>query len=163
MNKIFNILPSLTAEQNEKKAAGAIAIDNFTVKKCPLMDNFESMDPTTMWKPLIGSEINLEPKLNLVNAKIIAQPYNHNSIYDSMTVLTDSSNNRVDSSNNVIKPFYKNMLPKILGITHKQGADKNDKSVTTNMVKLDTATTVYVGALSLIGLFVLYRVVNKTI
>ena len=82
-----------------------------------------------------------------------------------MFVLTDSSNNVVDSSNNVVKPASKNALPKIQGITHAQDTDSedDDESVMTNMVKLDTVTKVYVGALSLVGLFVLYRVVKKTI
>ena len=157
MNKVFDSLPSLTTEQKEKKANGAKVVDNFTVKKCPLMDNFENMDPTTMWKPLNGAPIQLDAKPNSVNAKIVA----HASDKESMFVLTDSSNN-------VVKPASKNMLPKIQGITNEQHADNNDdedddESVMTNMVNLDTVTKVYVGALSLVGLFVLYRVVKKTI
>jgi hypothetical protein len=157
MNKVFDSLPSLTTEQKEKKANGAKVVDNFTVKKCPLMDNFENMDPTTMWKPLIGAPVQIAANPNSVNAKIVA----HASDKESMFVLTDSSNN-------VVKPASKNMLPKIQGITNEQHADNNDdedddESVMTNMVNLDTVTKVYVGALSLVGLFVLYRVVKKTI
>ena len=165
MNKVFDILPSLSAEQKEKKANCAKVVDNFTVKKCPLMDNFENMDPTTMWKPLIGAPIQLDAKPNSVNAKIVAQSSENKGIKESMFVLTDSSNNVVDSSNNVVKPASKNALPKIQGITHAQDTDSDDddESVMTNMVKLDTVTKVYVGALSLVGLFVLYRVVKKTI
>ena len=178
MNKVFDILPSLSAEQKEKKANGGKAIDNFTVKKCPLMDNFESMDPTTMWKPLIGSQVKLNQKPNVVNAKIIAQSCNRNGNNDSLFVLTtdfsnnvvDSSNNVVDSSNNVAKPTYMDMLPNIQGITPEKEAyiddDNNDddgENVKLNEFKLHTTTKLYVGALSLVGLFVLYRVVKKTI
>ena len=167
MNKVFDILPSLSAEQKEKKANGAKVVDNFTVKKCPLMDNFENMDPTTMWKPLNGAPIQLDAKPNSVNAKIVAQSSGKKDIKESMFVLTDSSNNVVDSSNNVVKTASKNALPKIQGITQAPDADSDDEddneSVMTNMVKLDTVTKVYVGALSLVGLFVLYRVVKKTI
>ena len=184
MNKIFNILPSLTAEQNEKKAAGAKAIDNFTVKKCPLMDNFESMDPTTMWKPLIGTEFKINPKPNVVNANIIAQSCDHKGnkgsvfmLSDSSNNAVDSSNNSVDSSNNVVKRSYMDMLPNIQGITPEKDADSidvydrvydndddnDDENVKTNVFKLHTTTKIYAGALSLVGLFVLYRVVKKTI
>lgn len=161
MNKVFDILPSLTTEQKEKKANGSKAIDNFTVKKCPLMDNFENMDPTTMWKPLIGSPVQIAANPNSVNAKIVIQSGGK----ESMFVLTDSSNNVVDSSNNVVKPAPKSMLPKIQGITHEQDADSDDdeESVMTNVFKPDNLTKVYAGALSLVGLFVLYRVVKKTI
>ena len=165
MNKVFDILPSLTNEQKEKKANGAKAIDNFTVKKCPLMDNFENMDPTTMWKPLIGAPIKFDINPASINAKIVIQSGDNKGVKESMFVLTDSSNNVVDSSNNVVKPASKNVLPKIQGITHSQDADSDDddESVMMNVFKLDNITKVYAGALSLVGLFVLYRVVKKTI
>jgi len=168
MNKVFDILPSLSTEQKEKKANGAKVVDNFTVKKCPMMDNFENMDPTTMWKPLIGAPVTVDAKQNSVNAKIVAHSSENKGIKESMFMLTDSSNNVVDASNNVVKPAPKSMLPKIQGITNAPDADSDDdedddESVMTNMVKLDTVTKVYVGALSLVGLFVLYRVVKKTI
>jgi len=162
MNKVFDILPSLSTEQKEKKANGAKVVDNFTVKKCPLMDNFENMDPTTMWKPLIGAPVQLDAKPNSVNAKIVAHSSENKGIKESMFMLTDSSNN-------VVKPASKNALPKIQGITNAPDTDSNDdeddddESVMTNMINLDTVTKVYVGALSLVGLFVLYRVVKKTI
>ncbi len=167
MNKVFDSLPSLSTEQKEKKANGAKAVDNFTVKKCPMMDNFENMDPTTMWKSLIGAPIKLDAKPNSVNAKIVAQASENKGVKESMFVLTDS-NLVVDTSNNVVKPPSKNVLPKIQGITQSPDTDSNDEddddeSVMTNMVNLDTVTKVYVGALSLVGLFVLYRVVKKTI
>ena len=142
------------------------------------MDNFESMDPTTMWKPLIGSQVKLNQKPNVVNAKIIAQSCNRNGNNDSLFVLTtdfsnnvvDSSNNVVDSSNNVAKPTYMDMLPNIQGITPEKEAyidddnnDDDDENVKLNVFKLHTTTKLYVGALSLVGLFVLYRVVKKTI
>ena len=164
MNKVFDILPSLTTAQKEKKANGAKVVDNFTVKKCPLMDNFENMDPTTMWKPLIGAPVQPDVKPNSVNAKIVAQAGGK----ESMVVLSDSSNNVVDSSNNVVKPTPKSMLPKIQGITHASDTDSNDDedddddSIRVKVLKLDTTTKVYVGALSIVGLFVLYRVVKKT-
>ena len=162
MNKVFDILPSLSTEQKEKKANGAKVVDNFTVNKCPLMDNFENMDPTTMWKPLIGAPVQLDAKPNSVNAKIVAHSSENKGIKESMFMLTDSSNN-------VVKPASKNALPKIQGITNAPDTDSNDdeddddESVMTNMINLDTVTKVYVGALSLVGLFVLYRVVKKTI
>jgi hypothetical protein len=160
MNKIFDILPSLTTEQKEKKVNGAKAIDNFTVKKCPLMDNFENMDPTTMWKPLIGAPVQIVANPDSVNAKIVIESGGK----ESMFVLTDSSNNVLDSSNNVVKPALKNMLPKIQGITDEEDEDSDDdEGVMQNIIKLDTLTKVYTGALSLVGLFVLYRVVKKTI
>jgi hypothetical protein len=166
MNKVFDILPSLSNEQKEKKANGTTDVDNFTVKRCPLMDNFENMDPTTMWKPLIGAPVQPDAKPNSVNAKIVAQVGGK----ESMVVLSDSSNNVVDSSNNVVKPAHKSMLPKIQGITHTPDADSDDDdegddegdSIQVKVLKLDTLTKVYVGALSLVGLFVLYRVVKKT-
>jgi len=162
MNKVFDILPSLSTEQKEKKANGAKVVDNFTVKKCPMMDNFENMDPTTMWKPLIGAPVTVDAKQNSVNAKIVAHSSENKGIKESMFMLTDSSNN-------VVKPASKNALPKIQGITNAPDTDSNDdeddddESVMTNMINLDTVTKVYVGALSLVGLFVLYRVVKKTI
>jgi len=168
MNKVFDILPSLSNEQKEKKANGAKEVDNFTVKKCPLMDNFENMDPTTMWKPLIGAPVQPDAKPNSVNAKIVAQSGDKQSGKESMVVLTDSSNNVVvDSSNNVVKPAHKSILPKIQGITHRPDADSDDEgddddSIQVKVLNLDTLTKVYVGALSLVGLFVLYRVVKKT-
>jgi hypothetical protein len=163
MNTVFDILPSLTTEQKEKKANGAKVVDNFTVKKCPLMDNFENMDPTTMWKPLIGAPVQFAANSNSVNAKIVIQSSDHKGVKESMFVLTDSSNNVVDSSNNVVKPAAKNMLPKIQGITDEEDEDSDDdESVMLNVFKLDTTTKVYAGALSLVGLFVLYRVVKKT-
>ena len=167
MNKVFDILPSLSSEQKEKKASGTTDVDNFTVKKCPLMDNFENMDPTTMWKPLIGAPVQPDTKHNRVNANIVAQAGGK----ESMVVLSDSSNNVVgDSSNNVVKPAAKSMLPKIQGITHAPDAENNDEgdddddedSIQVKVLNLDTLTKVYVGALSLVGLFVLYRVVKKT-
>ena len=165
MNKVFDILPSLSNEQKEKKANGTTDVDNFTVKKCPLMDNFENMDPTTMWKPLIGAPVQPDAKPNSVNAKIVTQVGGK----ESMVVLSDSSNNVVDSSNNVVKPAHKSMLPKIQGITHTPDADSDDDegddegdSIQVKVLKLDTLTKVYVGALSIVGLFVLYRVVKKT-
>ena len=165
MNKVFDSLPSLTTEQKEKKANGAKVVDNFTVKKCPLMDNFENMDPTTMWKPLIGAPIQLDAKPIGLNAKIVAESSDNKDVKESMFVLTDSSNNVVDSSNNVVKPAHKSMLPKIQGITHAPDADsddEDDENVGVKVLNLDTVTKVYVGALSLVGLFVLYRVVKKT-
>ena len=162
MNKVFDILPSLTTAQKEKKANGAKVIDNFTVKKCPLMDNFENMDPTTMWKPLIGAPVQPDVKHNSVNAKIVAQAGG----MESMIVLSDHKP-VVDSSNNVVKPSPKSMLPKIQGITHASDTDSDDDdddddSIQEKVMKLDTTTKVYVGALSIVGLFVLYRVVKKT-
>jgi hypothetical protein len=56
------------------------------------------------------------------------------------------------------------MLPKIQGITDEEDEDSDDdEGVMQNIIKLDTLTKVYTGALSLVGLFVLYRVVKKTI
>jgi hypothetical protein len=167
MNKVFDILPSLTAEQNEKKASCAKVVDNFTVKKCPLMDNFENMDPTTMWKQLIGAPVHHDAKPVGLNAKIVAQSSDNNGVKESMFVLTDSKP-IVDSSNNDVKPAHKSMLPKIQGITHSPDADRDDEgdedddNVGVKVLNLDTLTKVYVGALSLVGLFVLYRVVKKT-
>jgi hypothetical protein len=164
MNKVFDILPSLTPAQKEKKANGAKMIDNFTVKKCPLMDNFENMDQSTMWKPLTGTPVQHDGKPTSINAKIMVQGCADKEAKESMFVLTDSSNNVVDSSNNVVKPAPKSMLPKIQGITHAQDMDSDDDDeVKDNTFKLDTMTKVYAGALSIVGLFVLYRVVKKTI
>jgi len=164
MNKVFDSLPSLTTEQKEKKANGAKVVDNFTVKKCPLMDNFENMDPTTMWKPLIGAPVQHDAKPIGLNAKIVAESSDNKDVKESMFVLTDSKP-IVDSSNNVVKPAPKSMLPKIQGITHAPDADSDDEgddNVAVKVLNLDTVTKVYVGALSLVGLFVLYRVVKKT-
>jgi hypothetical protein len=164
MNKVFDILPSLSTEQKEKKASGAKVVDNFTVKKCPLMDNFENMDPTTMWKPLIGAPVQPDAKPNSANAKIVAQSGDKQSGKESMVVLSESYP-VVDSSNNVVKPTPKSMLPKIQGITHTTDTDSDDDdedSIQVKVLNLNTLTKVYVGALSLVGLFVLYRVVKKT-
>ena len=63
-----------------------------------------------------------------------------------------------------MKPAPKSMLPKIQGITHAPDTDSDDDDeVKDNTFKLDTITKVYAGALSIVGLFVLYRVVKKTI
>jgi hypothetical protein len=50
MNKFLNNLPKLSSEQHRTRNAegnSTTTRDNFTVKKCPLMDNFENMDPST--------------------------------------------------------------------------------------------------------------------
>ena len=60
MNQFLNNLPKLSAEQHRTRnieGNGTIVRDNFTVKKCPLMDNFDNMDPSTIWKQLVGSPI----------------------------------------------------------------------------------------------------------
>jgi len=139
MNKFLNNLPKLSSEQHRTRNAEGNSTkirDNFTVKKCPLMDNFENMDPNTMWKSLIGSPITFDSKKK--SATIEAFQESH----------------------------VVNKLPTIQGIHQKNDHQNNDEEDEEDesyvMFTPDRITNIYIGSLSLIGLFILFRVVNKS-
>ena len=131
MNQFLNNLPKLSAEQHRTRNIEGnctIVRDNFTVKKCPLMDNFENMDPSTIWKPLIGSLIMFDSKKKEVNIE---------AFHESPAVTK---------------------LPSIQGINQNEDAEDDSSGMFTP----DRITNIYIGSLSLVGLFILFRVVNKS-
>lgn len=138
MNNFINNLPKLSSDEQRRKNTGSNGItvkDNFTVKRCPLMDNFENMDPNTMWKPLSGSPIiSLKDK-----------PKNIEAFREKLDI---------------------NKLPNIQGI--KLNNKKNDDDTNEedddmySMFFPDKITNVYIGSLTVIGLFILFRVMNRS-
>ena len=142
MNNFINNLPKLTTDEHRRKNAGSNGItvkDNFTVKRCPLMDNFETMDPNTMWKPLSGSPIiGLKDK-----------PKNIEAFREKLDI---------------------NKLPNIQGIhlNNKKPTDDedaDDEDADDDMYSMffpDKITNVYIGSLTIVGLFILFRVVNRS-
>ena len=137
MNQFLNNLPKLSSGQHRTRNAEGNSTkirDNFTVKKCPLMDNFENMDPNTIWKPLIGSPITFDSKKKQANIEAFQESH-------------------------VVKN-----LPNIQGIhqnnDEEDNEDKEDDS--SGIFTPDRITNIYIGSLSLVGLFILFRVVNKS-
>ena len=134
MNKFLNNLPKLSSDEHRRKNTGSndqTIRDNFTVKKCPLMDNFENMDPTTIWKPLIGSPFVFDSK---------KKPATIEAFQESHVV---------------------NKLPNIQGI-HQNNDEEDEEDENYVIFTPDRITNIYIGSLSLVGLFILFRVVNKS-
>tara|TARA_B110000285_G_scaffold78069_1_gene89926 strand:- start:1930 stop:2343 length:414 start_codon:yes stop_codon:yes gene_type:complete len=136
MKSFLNNLPKLSHDETRRKNAGGngkTVRDNFTVKKCPLMDNFENMESTTFWKPSSGSAFTPISK----KTPVAIEAFQETHIIDK--------------------------LPNIQGIdlNEKDEKDKDDKKKTTGFIP-DRVTSIYIGSLSLVGLFILFRAMNKT-
>jgi hypothetical protein len=136
MKSFLNNLPKLSHDETRRKNAGSngkTVRDNFTVTKCPLMDNFENMESTTIWKPLSGSAYTPISK----KTPVYIEAFQETHIIDK--------------------------LPSIHGIHLKEKDDneKDDKKKTTGFIP-DRVTSIYIGSLSLVGLFILFRAMNKT-
>ena len=131
MKSFFNNLPKLSQDETRRKNAGSngkIVKDNFTVKKCPLMDNFENMESKTFWKPSVGPAFTPISKKSPVKIEAFQETH-------------------IDDK-----------LPGIQGIDLKE---KDDKENFTGFTP-DRITSIYIGSLSLVGLFILFRAMNKT-
>ena len=156
-----------TTERKKRKVEAITTktniIDNFTVKKCPLMDNFDTMEPF-MWNK-IGSPITSKN-----NEKINAELQSFGK--ENMYILSTSKTEHIDTG-------AKTTIPFIHGITSvakkeqptAESVDSNDEdanhedeesSYLMSTMNIDTPTKMYVGALSIVGLFVLFRVVKRT-
>jgi len=136
MKSFLNNLPKLSHDETRRKNAGGngkTVRDNFTVKKCPLMDNFENMESTTFWKPSSGSAFTPISK----KTPVAIEAFQETHIIDK--------------------------LPNIQGIdlNEKDEKENDDKKKTTGFIP-DRVTSIYIGSLSLVGLFILFRAMNKT-
>tara|TARA_B100000902_G_scaffold343770_1_gene348669 strand:+ start:1070 stop:1483 length:414 start_codon:yes stop_codon:yes gene_type:complete len=136
MKSFFNNLPKLSQDETRRKNAGSngkTVKDNFTVKKCPLMDNFENMESKTFWKPTSGSAFTPISKKSPVNI----EAFQEKRIDDKLP-----SSQEID-------------------LKEKDDEEKNDKENFTGFTP-DRITSIYIGSLSLVGLFILFRAMNKT-
>lgn len=136
MKSFLNNIPKLSQDETRRKNVGSngkTIKDNFTVKKCPLMDNFENMESTIFWKPSSGSAFTPISKKTPVAIE---------AFQETMSI---------------------DKLPSIQGIDLKEKEDK-DKEDTENFTGFtpDRITSIYIGSLSLVGLFILFRAMNKT-
>ena len=100
------------------------------------MPNFENMESTTFWKPSSGSAFTPISK----KIPVAIEAFHETHIIDK--------------------------LPSIQGIQLKETAEKDkenkdDKEKSTGFIP-DRVTSIYIGSLSLVGLFILFRVMNKT-
>lgn len=142
MKKIINNLPKLTNQQQKQKEEycnNCSTINSFTVKKCPYSDGFTGMGISDLKN--LGSNFT---------------PENMNK--ESFVQLSAFSN--LIQKEEEPKKTVKN-LPNIHGInkdTDNDVEEEQDKS----LFEPDTLTKIYAGSLSLIGLFILFRVVKKT-
>ena len=142
MKKIINNLPKLTNQQQKQKEEycnNCSTINSFTVKKCPYSDGFTGMGISDLKN--LGSNFT---------------PENMNK--ESFVQLSAFSN--LIQKEEEPKKTVKN-LPNIHGInkdTDNDVKEEEDKS----LFEPDTLTKIYAGSLSLIGLFILFRVVKKS-
>lgn len=142
MKKIINNLPKLTNQQQKQKEEycnNCSTINSFTVEKCPYSDGFTGMGISDLKN--LGSNFT---------------PENMNK--ESFVQLSAFSN--LIQKEEEPKKTLKN-LPNIHGInkdTDNDVKEEEDKS----LFEPDTLTKIYAGSLSLIGLFILFRVVKKT-
>jgi|SaaInlV_150m_DNA_3_1039698.scaffolds.fasta_scaffold03549_4 hypothetical protein len=139
MNKFLNNLPKLSSEQQRRRnieGNSTTIRDNFTVKKCPLMDNFENMDPSTTWKPLIGSPIHFDSKKKQANIEAFKELHIENKLPNIHGIYQNKDEKEEDDN---------------------EEADEDSVIFTPNRI-----TNIYIGSLSLVGLFILFRVVNKS-
>lgn len=142
MKKIINNLPKLTNQQQKQKEEycnNCSTINSFIVDKCPYSDGFTGMGISDLKN--LGSNFT---------------PENMNK--ESFVQLSAFSN--LIQKEEEPKKTVKN-LPNIHGInkdTDNDVKEEEDKS----LFEPDTLTKIYAGSLSLIGLFILFRVVKKT-
>lgn len=136
MKSFFNNLPKLSQDETRRKNAGSngkTVKDNFTVKKCSMMDNFENMESKTFWKPSSGSAFTPISK----KTPVAIEAFQETQIIDK--------------------------LPSIQGIDLKENDDKEkDNKENFTGFTPDRITSIYIGSLSLVGLFILFRAMNKT-
>jgi len=152
MLKLFNNLPKLTQEQirnKEEICNRSSARDNFTVNRSSKTENFENIESSLYSSKLTKSVIpeTINKPLNLML---------HPGLFASktLTALTNDNNTEIDG-------ITSQMLPKIHGIT-KDSNDEDDNSLLPRGFTPDTMTKLYVGSLSIVGLFILFRIVKKT-
>lgn len=146
MKSFLNNIPKLSQDETRRKNAGSngkTVKDNFTVKKCPLMDNFENMESKTFWKPSTGSAFTPISK----KTPVAIEAFQETSINDKLPSiqgidLKDKEDNDKDDKEN-------------------DDNEKNDKENFTGFTP-DRITSIYIGSLSLVGLFILFRAMNKT-
>ena len=153
MIKFINNLPKLTHEQiktKEEICNKSSVRDNFTVQRCPLMENFENIE-SSIYSSKLTKGVILEPINKPVNIMLHTGLFASNK---SLTAVTNDNNNEPDG-------ITSQMLPKIHGIT-KDIDDDDDKSLLPREFTPDTMTKIYVGSLSIVGLFILFRIVKKT-
>jgi len=171
MAKIIDNLPKLSPETTLKKAIfnSNTVVDNFTVKKCPLMDNFENID-SSIWHKLNGSPFKFDTKqTHPINARLLTGNKCTCQGKCNGTCMNHSTYVLADSSNNTISSALKSTLPAIHGITTTKGdgndSDSDDSDDENNITKLKlyASSKLYIGALSIVGLFILYRAVKKNI
>ena len=141
MKSFFNNLPKLSQDETRRKNAGSngkTVKDNFTVKKCPLMDNFENMESKTFWKPISGSAFTPISKKSPVKIEAFQEKHIDDKLPSSQGI---DLKEKDDEENN--------------------DEEKDDKENFTGFTP-DRITSIYIGSLSLVGLFILFRAMNKT-
>jgi hypothetical protein len=142
MKKIINNLPKLTNQQQKQKEEycnNCSTINSFTAKKCPYSDGFTGMGISDLKN--LGS--------NFTPENMNKEPFVQLSAFSNLIQKEEEP-----------KKTVKN-LPNIHGInkdTDNDVKEEEDKS----LFEPDTLTKIYAGSLSLIGLFILFRVVKKT-
>lgn len=142
MNKIINNLPKLTNQQQKQKEEycnNCSTTDNFTVKKCPYSEGFTGMG--------ISDLKNLTTKFTPEN--VTKEPFIQLSAFSNLIQKEEEPTKTVKN------------LPNIHGInkdTDNDVKEEEDKS----LFEPDTLTKLYAGSLSVIGLFILFRVVKKS-
>jgi len=141
MKSFLNNIPKLSHDETRRKNAGGngkIVRDNFTVKKCPLMDNFENMESTTFWKPSSGSAFTPISK----KTPVAIEAFQETHIIDKLPSIQGIQLKETDKKD-------------------KDDKEKDDKEKSTGFIP-DRVTSIYIGSLSLVGLFILFRAMNKT-
>jgi hypothetical protein len=136
MKSFLNNLPKLSHDETRRKNAGGngkTVRDNFTVKKCPLMDNFENMESTTFWKPSSGSAFTPISK----KTPVAIEAFQETHIIDKLPIIQG------------------------IDLKEKDKTENDNKKKTTGFMP-DRVTSIYIGSLSLVGLFILFRAMNKT-
>ena len=141
MNKIINSLPKLTKKQQKQKEEycnNCSTKDNFTVKKCPYSEGFTGMGISDLKN--LGS--------NFTPENVTKEPFVQLSGFSNLIKKEDEP-----------KTTVKN-LPNIHGIN--PDTDNDVKEEHDILFEPDTLTKLYAGSLSVIGLFILFRVVKKS-
>lgn len=142
MNKIINSLPKLTKRQQNKREEycnNCSTKDNFTVSKCPYSEEFTGMDISNLQN--LGS--------NFTPENVTKEPFVQLSAFSNLIQKEKEPTKTVKN------------LPNIHGInkdTDNDVKEEEDKS----LFEPDTLTKIYAGSLSVIGLFILFRVVKKS-
>jgi len=142
MNKIINNLPKLTKTQQNKREEycnNCSKKDNFTVSKCPYSEEFTGMDIIKIKN--LGS--------NFTSENVTKEPFVQLSGFSNLIKKEEEP-----------KTTVKN-LPNIHGInknTDNSVKEQDDKLI----FEPDNLTKIYAGSLSVIGLFILFRVLKKS-